>query len=191
MIVVSHVRYTIDVHLCRNSTLFLHQTNLMLCRFREIVAKLKSMAQALRPPPKRRPSQIATQASAASSVASSHAPSSQLNSNQLPNILECAVLAEKKTPPIPSVIDPAAEASADSATIGGGAAAAAVAAESASEPESPQVTLGSSVEQEHAKPAADKPQKTSSDGYVSPFGQAQQPAAATAPQIDTPFANIS
>ena len=68
------------------------------CRFRDIVAKLKSMAQVLRPPPKRRPSQITTQASAASSQPSSRNPSYP-NSVQLPNIKECAALAEQAAAP--------------------------------------------------------------------------------------------
>ncbi|KAL0025127.1 hypothetical protein WJX77_001678 [Trebouxia sp. C0004] len=56
--------------------------------FREIVSTLKSMAQGLRPPPKRRPSQISTQTSAISSLSSCKAPSSQPNGPQLPNISE-------------------------------------------------------------------------------------------------------
>ena len=70
------------------------------CSFREIVNKLKGMAQALRPLPKRRPSQIATQASAGSSQPSSAGPLSQPNNGQLPNIKECTALAVKA--PIPS-----------------------------------------------------------------------------------------
>ena len=75
------------------------------CRFREIVATLKSMAQVLRPLPKRRPSQITTQASAASSQPSSRAPSHP-NSVQLPNIMECAALADQPTGAALSVLKP-------------------------------------------------------------------------------------
>ena len=94
------------------------------CRFREIVAKLKSMAQGLRPLIKRRPSQITTQASATSSQPSSQAPSYP-NSAQLPSIKECTALAEqhalrvpKSTPAAGAAIDagastPKTQASAD------------------------------------------------------------------------------
>ena len=61
------------------------------------------MAQVLRPVPKRRPSQIQTQASAASSQPSSRGPSSQPNSVQLPNIKECAALAQAPPAPAPSI----------------------------------------------------------------------------------------
>ena len=71
------------------------------CRFREIVAKLKSMAQGLRPLIKRRPSQITTQASATSSQPSSQAPSYP-NSAQLPSIKECAALAEQHALRVPN-----------------------------------------------------------------------------------------
>lgn len=89
----------------------------IFCRFREIVAKLKSMAQVLRPLPKRRASQIVTQTSAASSQPSSQAPNSHPNSVQLPNIKECAALAEQPVVPTPSV--PKAE---DSTSAAAGAA---------------------------------------------------------------------
>lgn len=85
------------------------------CRFREIVAKLKSMAQVLRPLPKRRSSQITTQASATSSQPSSQTPSFP-NGVQLPNIKECAALAEQPTGAALSVLK------ADDSTPAAGAA---------------------------------------------------------------------
>ena len=184
------------------------------CRFREIVSKLKSMAQALRPPPKRRPSQgqIGTQASAASSLPSSRAPSSQPNAPQLPNINECAALADAP-PPIPSVSIPHAEASEDSSVIGA-AAAAAVAetgkegAAAASSPEAQRVSeapaatsamqesdrtsvqVGSASVETDVATVEQQPRPTSGE-YVSPFEQAQEPVAAGVAQAASPFANVS
>ena len=182
------------------------------CRFREIVGKLKSMAQALRPPPKRRPSQgqIGTQASATSSQPSSRAPSSQPNTPQLPNINECAALADAP-PPLPSVSVPHAEASEESCVLGA-AAAAAVAqtakegAAAASSPEAqraseapaatsaPQESDRTSVQVGNASMETDvaeqRPRPTSGE-YVSPFEQAQAPVAASVAQAASPFANVS
>ena len=81
------------------------------------------MAQVLRPLPKRRASQIVTQTSAASSQPSSRAPSSHPNSVQLPNIKECAALAEQPVVPTPSI--PTEEDSAPAASAAAAAAAAA------------------------------------------------------------------
>ena len=96
------------------------------------------MAQVLRPLPKRRPSQIMSQASAASSQPSSQAPSYP-NSVQLPNITECAALAVQPAVPalsVPKADDstpaagaatdigastPKTEASADLIAVGAGA----------------------------------------------------------------------
>ncbi|DBA77349.1 TPA: hypothetical protein ACH3X2_000866 [Trebouxia sp. C0005] len=181
--------------------------------FREIVSKLKSMAQVLRPPPKRRPSQISTQTSAISSLPSSQAPSSQVNGPQLPNISECAALAEKASP-IPSVSIPHAEASEDSSVIGAAAAAAMAENEdtglSASKPWAQEATRPAATtsaehgtakmaaqtsnncaEQGNAKAQVEKSQKSMPEDYVSPFEQAQEPAAVSAAQQDSPFANVS
>ena len=171
------------------------------------------MAQVLRPPPKRRPSQISTQASAIASLPDSRAPSSQPNGPQLPNISECAALAEKATP-IPSVSIPHAEASEDSSVIGAAAAAAIAESEdmglNASKPGAQEATkpvATTSAEQGTAKVAAqtsnscaeqgnataqvEKPQRAMPEEYVSPFEQAQEPAAVSAAQKDSPFANVS
>ncbi len=171
------------------------------------------MAQALRPPPKRRPSQISAQSSAIVSLPSSRAPSSQPNGAQLPNISECAALAEKTTP-IPSVSIPHAEASEDSSAIGAAAAAAIAENEemglNASKPGAQETTepaattfaeqgpakmaaetSNSSAEQGNAKAQVEKPQKSKPEDYVSPFEQAQEPAAVSAAQQDSPFAKVS
>jgi uncharacterized membrane protein len=171
------------------------------------------MAQALRPPPKRRPSQISTQTSAISSLPSSQSRSSQPNGPQLPNISECAALAEKATP-IPSASIPHAEASEDSSAIGAAAAAAMAENEdmgrNASKPGAQEATepaAATSAEQGSAKMAAqtssscadqgnakaqvEKPQRSMPEDYVSPFEQAQEPAAVSAAQKDSPFANVS
>jgi len=177
------------------------------------VSKLKSMAQALRPPPKRRPSQISAQSSAIFSLPSSRAPSSQPNGPQLTNINECAALAENTTP-IPSVSIPHAEASEDSSAIGAAAAAAIAENEevglNASKPGAQETTepaattsaeqgtakmaaqtSSSCAEQGNAKALVEKPQKSAPEDYVSPFEQAQEPAAVSAAQQDSPFANVS
>ena len=170
------------------------------------------MAQVLRPLPKRRPSQIVTQASAGSSQPSVDlAASSQPNSIALPNIKECVALAAKNPPPsvkIPkaegSTADAAAstpktEASDEQGTVD---AAAAAASEPATRQESHK-TSGSTVAVSEAtsseeragqdsavKQFASKPQKNSTEEYVSPFEQAQEPAAAPT-QGQSPFANMS
>ena len=186
---------------CSHRCMWHDHTVLTHCRFREIVGKLKGMAQVLRPPPKRRPSQISSQASAGSSIPSLQAPGSVPNNNQLPNIAECAILAERKPPPSvtpfvsPAVSVPCAEASADPAAIGA-AASAAVAETEASQRQSPETNdsdaplrQGMPAEDTSAKALADKPEGSSE--YVSPFEQAQGSVAPSAPQTDTPFADKS
>lgn len=175
------------------------------------MSKLKSMAQHLRPLPKRRPSQITTQASAGSSQPSVDvAASSQPNSIALPNIKECAALAAHK--PAPAVKVPKAEGSTpdvaactpktegsdEQVTVD---AAAAAASEPATQLES-QKTSDSTVAtsqatsseeragQDAVKQSADKPKRNSTEEYMSPFEQAQEPAAAPT-QGQSPFANMS
>lgn len=171
------------------------------------------MAQALRPPPKRRPSQISTQSSAIFSLPGSRAPSSQPNGPQLPNIGERAALAENATP-IPSVSIPHAEASEDSSVLGAAAAAAMAENEAmglnASKPGAQEATgpattasaeqgtakmaaptSNSCAEQSNAKAQVEKPQIPMPEDYVSPFEQVQEPAAVSAAQKDSPFAKVS
>ena len=49
----------------------------------------------------------------------------------------------------------------------------------------------SNAEQGNAKALVEKPQKSTPEDYVSPFEQAQEPAAVSAAQNDSPFANVS
>ncbi|KAL3149146.1 hypothetical protein ABBQ32_001981 [Trebouxia sp. C0010 RCD-2024] len=122
--------------------------------FRDIVAKLKGMAQVLRPPPKRRPSQIVTQASAASSQPSSQltAASSQPGSLQLPNIKKCAALAEQPTVTGPSI--PKAQDSTPAAAAAGVATAAAGTPKA--EAGTDQDTVGPSASMQKPEASADK-----------------------------------
>lgn len=126
------------------------------------------MAQVLRPLPKRRPSQITnqitSQASAASSQPSSRAPSYP-NSVQLPNIKECAALAEQ--PAVPALIVPKA----DDSTPAAGAAT--------------DVCASTPKTQERADLVADagattlKTQASTEQGAADPAASTLKPAAST------------
>lgn len=128
---------------------------------------------------------------------------------QLPNISECAALAEDKPVPSLSILRPEStpdtgantpktEASTDPATVD---AAASAAVETVSQQEV-QKSSGSTAVASHtssdeqaksknaAKQSASLARGSSSEEYVSPFEQAQDPAAAPA-QGQSPFANMS
>ena len=160
------------------------------------------MAQVLRPPPKRRPSQIVTQASAGSSQPSSHP-----GSMQLPNIKECVALAHDSPERVPKVViqpgiasTPKTEASADQAAAGLIETAVQHQSEKilsdTNAPSHPsdsnaasQPSSGDKAIQEAAAQQPESKDKSGTEEYVSPFEQAQEPAAA--PEGQSPFANVS
>lgn len=165
----------------------------MLCRFREIVNRLKVMAQLLRPPPKRRPSQIASQASAGSQSV----PSQPALASQHPSTTDLATAADAAAKGILSPCGPSSRPPLGSPTKTSGAEPAQqklTAAEGAEQvPDRSKINETSSIPsdappQHSVDETASDSKFKSSEEYVSPFEQAQEPAASEAAQGKSPAA---
>lgn len=186
-----------------------HQKLKVLYRFREIVNRLKVMAQLLRPPPKRRPSHIASQASAGSHSIPSQpglaADSQPASLQQNASANDLAAVAEAKG----SVLSPRGNSSrtplGSPARLGGlGVAeqkpAAAEAAEQVcdTKPEENSNPPEAPPKKQSEDETATKSKSKSSEEYVSPFEQIQEGPAApqnvqvkTSPETQSPFADLS
>lgn len=142
------------------------------------------MAQVLRPPPKRRPSQIVTQASAASSQPSSQAPSSHPISVQPPNVKKCAALAEQPPGPGPSI--PKEEASVPAAATASTAKAEASLAHNTADAGASTPKAQASTEQVKVGPSASMQNpEVSADQVAADAGASTPKAEASANQITT------
>ena len=160
-----------------------------MCSFREIVNRLKVMAQLLRPPPKRRPSQIASQASVGSaSIPSQPALNSQPSSAQNANIADLPAVAEIAARG--SILSPRGPS--DRPPLGSPAKApesSPAEQQEAAEPQHAEQATDSKTEEASSQPSETAPKQRlqdtvesdtkskASEEYVSPFEQAQEPSA--------------